>query len=50
VLSPAWGKPLLIGPGSIRVAHTERESVSKRQLADAVRIYADLAAQLLPRD
>lgn len=50
VLSPAWGKPLLIGPGSIHVAHTPREFVSKRQLADAVRIYADLAAQLLQRD
>lgn len=47
VLSPAWGRPLLIGPGSIHVAHTAHEHVSKKQLSDAVAIYADLVRRLL---
>jgi acetylornithine deacetylase len=42
----AWGTPYLIGPGSIHVAHTERESVSKRQLLDAVDIYVRMVKQL----
>lgn len=46
VLSPSWGKPLLIGPGNIRVAHTGEERISKRQLLDAVVIYADLVRRL----
>ena len=29
-----WGQPLLIGPGSIHVAHTDREYVEKKQLAE----------------
>lgn len=45
----AWGKPFLIGPGSIRVAHTAEERISKKQLIDAVEIYARIAAQLLIR-
>jgi acetylornithine deacetylase len=43
----AWGEPFLIGPGSIHVAHTLEEKVPKRQLTDAVRIYADMAKRLL---
>ncbi|HEY1264551.1 MAG TPA: M20/M25/M40 family metallo-hydrolase, partial [Terriglobales bacterium] len=31
-----WGEPLLVGPGSIHVAHTEGEYVEKRQLDEAV--------------
>ena len=27
-----WGQPLLLGPGSIHVAHTDREYVEKKQL------------------
>ena len=27
-----WGKPLLIGPGSIHVAHTDGEYIEKKQL------------------
>lgn len=42
-----WGKPLLIGPGSILVAHTEDERVAKSELSKAVKIYADLVARLL---
>lgn len=43
----AWGEPLLIGPGSIHVAHTLGERVPKRQLSDAVGIYTDIARRLL---
>ena len=31
-----WGVPLLIGPGSVHVAHTDREYVEKKQLEEAV--------------
>ena len=42
-----WGEPLLIGPGSIHVAHTEGEYMEKRQLADAIDLYCRIAKQLL---
>jgi acetylornithine deacetylase len=42
-----WGQPLLIGPGSILVAHTENERVEKRELFKAVDIYVDLVKTLL---
>ena len=42
-----WGEPLLLGPGSIHVAHTERECISKRQLKEAVDLYCDVAGKLL---
>jgi len=42
-----WGTPLLIGPGSIHVAHTEGEYIEKKQLVDAVDLYARIARQLL---
>jgi acetylornithine deacetylase len=45
-LGPSWGKPVLIGPGNIRVAHTVEERVSKRELTDAVGIYAQLVRRL----
>ena len=41
-----WGKPLLIGPGSILDAHTDHEKVSKDELRAAVDLYADLAKKL----
>jgi acetylornithine deacetylase len=41
-----WGEPLLIGPGSIHVAHTEGEYIEKRQLAEAVDLYCGIARQL----
>jgi acetylornithine deacetylase len=41
-----WGEPLLIGPGSIHVAHTEGEYVEKKQLADAVDLYCEIARKL----
>jgi acetylornithine deacetylase len=43
----AWGKPLLIGPGTIHVAHTEREHIPKQQLVEAVGLYQSLVKQLL---
>jgi acetylornithine deacetylase len=42
-----WGEPLLIGPGSIHVAHTDREYVEKKQLEEAVDLYAQIARALL---
>ena len=42
-----WGEPLLIGPGSIHVAHTPREYIEKKQLIDAVDLYAGIARKLL---
>lgn len=43
----AWGKPFLIGPGSIHVAHTAEERIPKKQLTEAVEIYARMTKQLL---
>ncbi|HEY3743736.1 MAG TPA: M20/M25/M40 family metallo-hydrolase [Bryobacteraceae bacterium] len=42
----AWGKPYLIGPGTIHVAHTSEERVPKDQLAAAVGMYRDLVLRL----
>jgi acetylornithine deacetylase len=42
-----WGKPILLGPGSILDAHTEHERVSKRELEEAVELYMKLAGQLI---
>jgi len=42
-----WGEPLLIGPGSIHVAHTDGEYIEKKQLAEAIDLYSRIAKQLL---
>ena len=42
-----WGKPLLIGPGSIHVAHTDEEHLSLDELFHAVDLYEALARRLL---
>jgi acetylornithine deacetylase len=42
-----WGEPLLIGPGSIHVAHTDLEFIEKAALLDAVELYCRIARQLL---
>jgi acetylornithine deacetylase len=42
-----WGKPVLIGPGAIHVAHTEGEYIEKKQLLEAVDLYASIARHLL---
>lgn len=44
---PNWGQPLLLGPGSILVAHTKDEFVLKKDLEDSVRLYTDLVKKLL---
>jgi acetylornithine deacetylase len=49
ILGRGWGKPLLIGPGSIHVAHTNQERVAKRHLLEAVGIYARAATALFER-
>lgn len=41
-----WGEPLLIGPGSIHVAHTEGEYIEKRQLHEAIDLYCKIAQEL----
>jgi acetylornithine deacetylase len=43
---PAWGKPFLIGPGSIHAAHTADEHIPKQQLLRAVDIYAEMVTTL----
>ena len=43
----SWGKPLLIGPGSIHVAHTDGEYVEKKQLAEAVELYVRIGKELV---
>jgi acetylornithine deacetylase len=42
-----WGTPVLIGPGSIHVAHTEGEYIEKKQLLDAVELYSHIGKFLL---
>jgi acetylornithine deacetylase len=46
-LYETWGTPFLIGPGSIHVAHTAEERIAKRELCEAVPIYAGMVKQLL---
>ncbi len=42
-----WGEPLLLGPGSIHVAHTPHEKIAKREVLQAVDLYIKVAKQLL---
>ena len=42
-----WGTPLLVGPGSIHVAHTDHEHLAIDELNRAVDTYATLATTLL---
>jgi acetylornithine deacetylase len=41
-----WGEPLLLGPGSIHVAHTPFEKIAKRELLEAVDLYFEVAQRL----
>ena len=43
----AWGEPFLLGPGSIHVAHTPDEKMSKKELLEAVELYVNLARELV---
>lgn len=42
-----WGEPLLLGPGSIHVAHTPFEKIAKKELLEAVDLYVRVAKELL---
>jgi acetylornithine deacetylase len=42
-----WGTPILVGPGSIHVAHTEHEHISLDELRAAVELYESLAKRLM---
>ena len=44
---PNWGTPLLLGPGSILVAHTKDEYVLKKDLIEASELYISLVKKLL---
>jgi acetylornithine deacetylase len=43
----AWGQPLLFGPGSVHVAHTDHEHVSISELHAAVDSYERIVKGLL---
>jgi acetylornithine deacetylase len=43
----AWGEPFLLGPGSIHVAHTPNEKISKRELLKCVDLYVELSTSLV---
>ena len=43
----AFGRPLLLGPGSVLDAHVENERVEKKQLEEAVAIYKRLVLRLM---
>lgn len=42
-----WGEPLLVGPGSVTLAHTADEHVAIADLEKSVGLYADLAGRLI---
>jgi acetylornithine deacetylase len=42
-----WGEPLLLGPGSIHVAHTPYEKLSKRELSESIDLYVQVAHRLV---
>jgi acetylornithine deacetylase len=46
----AFGKPLLIGPGSIHDAHTSREKIGKKEALEAVGYYQRLVLDLLAQN
>jgi acetylornithine deacetylase len=46
----SWGRPLLLGPGSILVAHTKDEYVLKTDLEKSVELYIKLARRLLRQE
>lgn len=43
----SWGKPFLIGPGSIHVAHTAEERIPKKEILEAVELYKRMVKELL---
>ena len=47
VFGDSWGKPYLLGPGSIHVAHTDQERIQKSELMEAIQIYKQMVKQLM---
>jgi acetylornithine deacetylase len=47
VFGDTWGKPYLLGPGSIHVAHTAEERIPKQQIMDAIQLYKRMIQQLI---
>jgi acetylornithine deacetylase len=45
-----WGEPLLLGPGTIHVAHTPHEKLPKRELFEAIELYAEVARRLVSEE
>jgi len=45
----AWGERYQLGPGTIRVAHTNQEHIRKADLLHGVELYVRLASDLLAR-
>lgn len=43
----AWGKPYLIGPGSIHFAHTDEERIPKKEITEAIQIYQQIVRRLI---
>ncbi|MEO8130049.1 MAG: peptidase dimerization domain-containing protein, partial [Bryobacteraceae bacterium] len=41
-----WGKPYLLGPGTIHVAHTSEERIPKREIIEAIQIYKKMVRDL----
>ncbi len=42
----AWGRPFLLGPGTIHLAHTSEERIRKAELPAAVELYKQLVRKL----
>jgi acetylornithine deacetylase len=42
-----WGEPLLLGPGSIHVAHTPNERLAKQEQLEAIDLYVQIAHRLV---
>jgi len=42
-----WGTPLLVGPGSIHVAHTDHEHLAIDEMVAAIQLYESLVKQLI---
>lgn len=45
----SWGERFQMGPGTIRVAHTDHERIAKRELLEGVEQYVRLAREMIGR-
>jgi acetylornithine deacetylase len=41
-----WGEPFLLGPGTIHMAHTPHERITKQELLESVNLYFVLGQNL----